>query len=730
MKKVLIFLAALFLSFCVNSFADEEATNGMVGGGPCNNQTELYSHSAKSVNNHLMSSCLYKNPRSTSNAVTTFDPDSKAINWTYLSDCVEGDGVEWYWHDSAENLSAKFKDENGEATEFPESGELVIGQTYQISATYSDPDDLYDSYQCYLKIEHSTYPLTMVYSTLTEEAYARDWEGALADDYLSPISVTRIDNPDDSITLKWNFFIKSDWLLALLKKESAGPEGLDFSVAADEYDITNIEDWTSAGESLKLTAPDYGATIITHGLIPFGGFPEWPLTMGKAIGERIGNALVYKLDPQTGLFFLIDGGTILPLDEDKYGKEIILIMDWTSESNVMMQGYSEAAADAFLAALINHQYSSDIYFLDKLHFIGHSRGCVVTSEIIERIVNLMENPDSMPYEGMGESISVTYLDPHPISSDMVNPDEEFPDVYDQVIVWDGVRYADNYYQSNSFLAKTLNPVGMPVEGAYNNDLDSNIDGGINHTEVHAWYFGTIDPEATNNEVEKIVQEAQKNLSDQAPDNEGIQEDVDITDDTRQLWYKDDKGLIEGFAHSPNGGNNIESREAPDETRAPFYDYIRDGIFNGDFTDRSLISNISDLPGWQYQGGRGKGRSSLNTLLELNGGLKYYRTHNWSYIPTNVSKLSFKYRIETGEEGDSLGEIDELQVLIGKEVIFTKLLEKQDESVFFVPEEIALYSEKDNFDFRNTVDRITFRIAKRGLFLTTKIYIDDVRFTAD
>ena len=79
-------------------------------------------------------------------------------------------------------------------------------------------------------------------------------------------------------------------------------------------------------------------------------------------------------------------------------------MDWFKESDIDDSGFSEAAADAFLAALVNlNNELGGSVFNSPMHFIGHSRGTVVNSELIQRLGAYF--PD-IP------SIQMTTLDPH------------------------------------------------------------------------------------------------------------------------------------------------------------------------------------------------------------------------------------------------------------------------------------------------------------------------------
>ena len=186
----------------------------------------------------------------------------------------------------------------------------------------------------------------------------------------------------------------------------------------------------------------------------------------KLLATDWGQADVWMIDKETGTFARfgdpIDhhgAADVLPAPS---GREQIFLMNWGVESNDNAdRGYSEGAADAFVAALIRHQQGpdhSDDFFLDRIHFIGHSRGTVVTSEMVERVLALRNSRQSLPadqnWDDFGLAIDVTYLDPHPVwhasRADEVNI-LDLSERLDQVVGWHGVRSRTTYYQSKELL---------------------------------------------------------------------------------------------------------------------------------------------------------------------------------------------------------------------------------------------------------------------------------------
>jgi hypothetical protein len=68
------------------------------------------------------------------------------------------------------------------------------------------------------------------------------------------------------------------------------------------------------------------------------------------------------------------------------GTPLVLISDWWTESDINDSGFSEAAGDALFASLIDlNKAQNEKLFNSSFHFIAHSRGTVVTSELLQRL---------------------------------------------------------------------------------------------------------------------------------------------------------------------------------------------------------------------------------------------------------------------------------------------------------------------------------------------------------
>ena len=126
-------------------------------------------------------------------------------------------------------------------------------------------------------------------------------------------------------------------------------------------------------------------------------------------------------------------------------------MDWAKESNNNSEGFSEAAGDALFAALILGYKEGD-FTLSSLHFIGHSRGTVVNTLAVERLL-VLKGVNSNKYQINIDQ--VTNIDPHDwglagIASDLNDahkdilidiPPNNTPN--NGVIAWHGV-FSDTY----------------------------------------------------------------------------------------------------------------------------------------------------------------------------------------------------------------------------------------------------------------------------------------------
>jgi len=191
---------------------------------------------------------------------------------------------------------------------------------------------------------------------------------------------------------------------------------------------------------LSISRPMFGAgvTVITHGFQFLGdqSIPLWAERMAVAISERSkaqgrGGAAIFEYDPDTQSFDVFSSN--VPTEPGSEG-EIILIFNWSQESDDPGGGFAEAAGEALFVALMRGASLPSGSRLPlgqlPLHFIGHRRGAVVISEAIRRLGALGIRVDH-----------VTTIDPHPARG-------EYEDAVTGVHTWSTITFADNYWQSD------------------------------------------------------------------------------------------------------------------------------------------------------------------------------------------------------------------------------------------------------------------------------------------
>ena len=279
-----------------------------------------------------------------------------------------------------------------------------------------------------------------------------------------------------------------------------------------------------------------GVTLLTHGF-EFNlsaGIPgtvdelDGDLTelgrLAEAIAEASGAVtMVYNpdghLNPQANqkpLWSPLHAGV-----EPELGKPLVLIANWIKESDIDDSGFTEGAADALFAALVRFDQEHQGALMNSpLHFIGHGRGAVVNSEILQRLGKHFPEVDD---------IHMTTLDPHDFvqsrlkfealetligqladvkiekvrkrvkqfvskavkAAKKITKVIKLVEIFDihwddfgdpKVQIWNNVSFADNYYQTTAIepdvasssqldLIPTFTHNGRAIEGAFNVALD-------------------------------------------------------------------------------------------------------------------------------------------------------------------------------------------------------------------------------------------------------------------
>jgi YD repeat-containing protein len=306
-------------------------------------------------------------------------------------------------------------------------------------------------------------------------------------------------------------------------------------------------------------------TVVTHGFQPGLGsdaIPEEWVQLGEKISQAGGGGLVLVYEKDTGRWINTTTAKEVSSGDlsSNIGKPLVLLPNWVRESDISDSGFSEAAGDAIFAAIAyldetaggdHRQRILGSVLRSPLHIIGHSRGTIVNSEIIQRlgtyfpgVTNIQMTtldphdkpqpslefdihglikkilkassilkktpkstfaPEKDPTKillGIGKTMAKRLLVAQVIAA--LVPDKLYYSDFKEpeVRVWNNVRFADNYYQNVAPHDQgfTVTPNGRSLPGAdYEVHLNSrpgfNDDQfpAIPHTRVwQQWYAGTVD----------------------------------------------------------------------------------------------------------------------------------------------------------------------------------------------------------------------------------------------
>lgn len=255
--------------------------------------------------------------------------------------------------------------------------------------------------------------------------------------------------------------------------------------------------WRLSVDRLEDRTVPAGTTIITHGLSLSSQFgsDSWVRAMGNAIAARTPGPDVFLMYDFAAGLLRYDGGAQVPANfqAGTGPEEYIVYTSWESASSRQTPGWAETAAEGLYGTLRRYGLADANH---PLHFIGHSYGTVLNSEVIQRLGYL----DGVTVDQM------TTLDPHDfyeVFTGSLTPTYEINIKQPDVHVWSNVTYADNYYNTSgmSSLFSPL-PHGRALDGAMNfaainTNLSSlngfNDSGSMPHTRVHEYYALTIDP---------------------------------------------------------------------------------------------------------------------------------------------------------------------------------------------------------------------------------------------
>jgi len=336
-------------------------------------------------------------------------------------------------------------------------------------------------------------------------------------------------------------------------------------------------------------------TVIAHGFSP-SGKGSWVAATAEAVIARTGGVgSVYRYQDEVGAWTRVPG---IGNGSDQH---IVAIFNWDADSAAPEEGpnlgYVQAAGDALYAILRDAAYApgsagpGDLVTGRASHFIGHSRGACTISEAILRLGIAGIAVDQM-----------TTLDPHPVNGTLdarynLNWGDPVPKR------WSNVVWADNYWRADGGgLINGLDFDGMPLENVFNVQLSESVLNccaySFSHSDVHLWYFGTI------------------NLATGASNGEET-----VTSQMRSTWWPEGAANV-GFARSAIVGGArpaISPGIAPVPGLAPV---IHNGNFDG-----------GTRAGWAMHGGSGATVQSAsgNWYARLTAS-RPQLTHNRSFLP--------------------------------------------------------------------------------------------------
>ncbi|MBX7103984.1 MAG: hypothetical protein K1X57_07875 [Gemmataceae bacterium] len=379
-----------------------------------------------------------------------------------------------------------------------------------------------------------------------------------------------------------------------------------------------------------------GTTIITHGLSLTSQFgsDSWVRAMGNAIAGRSPGSDVFLMYDFAAGVLKYDGGAAVPatFQAGTGSEEYIVYVSWESASSRTTPGWAESAAEGLYGTLRRYGLADANH---PLHFIGHSYGTVVNSEVIQRLGYL----DGLTVD------QLTTLDPHDfyeVFTGSLTPTYEINVKQPDVHVWSNVTYADNYYNTagTSSLFSPL-PHGRALDGAMtqaavNVNLSSlagfNVSGSLPHSRVHEYYALTIDPAI--------------NLFDPSLDH--------------STWFAGSSTNY-GYRYSRIGGTAADRAayfagytqrtnpaSPPDNSALDVGKDPPGRIYNGDFFN--TVSGSGLLAG--YTGSPQITGAPANPAALLNSAGKTL-THLPVYFPPHTKEFAFDYTVAGPPAGDAL-----------------------------------------------------------------------------
>ena len=227
-----------------------------------------------------------------------------------------------------------------------------------------------------------------------------------------------------------------------------------------------------------------GVTFVTHGYASETSM-DWVNDFSNKLINRIGdntNVALYELTLlEAGPTIACTNGVIFGSPANTIGSAVVMV-NWTGYSTRIFSGSDTIStfeiAEWVVDYLLIHSDTTRDLLAQPLHLIGHSRGGSMIGAMAERL----------GYHGYWID-QLTFLDPHPTENS--TGDDDWGEA--GMTVPGNVIFADNYYRTG--LGR---PDGEVVTDSYTIELNNSYFGSVGysgiidqHSDVHAWYRGTI-----------------------------------------------------------------------------------------------------------------------------------------------------------------------------------------------------------------------------------------------
>ena len=389
-----------------------------------------------------------------------------------------------------------------------------------------------------------------------------------------------------------------------------------------------------------------GTTVVIHGFQLSGDVPDWPFYLAEAIRARAGGGRIFEYDPAIGDLLDCSHPACGPQGA---GGETVIVYDWAVASNQSGTGFSEAAGEALVAGLVEWSGADPpLASLDRVHLIGHSRGTVVASEAAERLVAAgLPAPEHMtsldPHDTGAFGLSEERPEPEGLWDDLdvndLHPEYKCgpqPGEPSGVCSWQGVGYHDNYWRDQDGFPCLFDPDGKPVPGS--SEFDASGLDAYCHSDVHAWYYFTVDTTATTHP--------------ETGDPPGLDWfDPGIITCDSAFRTSPLARTVDGYNTSRIGGSPVRCPDDPSSKQEVRFDFnLPEGLLNGDFEKQPAADVVA---GWWLHGGGGNAvlANDGDPYIRLEVGQS--RRHGRFYVPNHTSAIRFCRRIEVAGPGDEL-----------------------------------------------------------------------------